>query len=53
MADAASHHRDAEPVDWWKVVGYTLAAVVVVCGLVVLAFVIFFFVAMSSYGSNK
>ena len=53
MAAAPERPEAVESVNWWKVVGYTLAAIVVVCGLVVVALVIFFFVAMSQYGSNK
>lgn len=38
---------------WWTVVGIVLGAVFVIGGLAVIAFIVFFVVAMNNYGSNK
>lgn len=38
---------------WWRIFGIVLAAIFVIGGLAVVAFVIFFVVAINSYGSNK
>ncbi len=38
---------------WWRVFGIVLASVFVIGGLAVVAFIVFFVVAINSYGSNK
>lgn len=38
---------------WWHVAGIVVGVVVVASGLAALAFTIFVYVAMGSYGSNK
>lgn len=38
---------------WWRVFGIVLATVFVIGGLAVVAFIVFFVVAINSYGSNK
>jgi hypothetical protein len=43
------------PPGWWswKEAGIALATLVTIAGLLVLAFVIYFFVAFNSWGNNK
>ncbi len=38
---------------WWRVVGIVLGAVFMIGGLAVVAFIVFFVIAINSYGSNK
>jgi hypothetical protein len=45
--------RPHRPRSAWQVVGVVLVAVLAFLGLVFVALIVFFMVAMSNYGSNK
>jgi hypothetical protein len=42
-----------QPSPWWRTLGIALVVLVAIAGLAVFAFIIFVFVAMGSFGSNK